>query len=53
MDTTQDITQVALPTDVVDPTDLKVEVVSMDLANGTKIMVWLYRFDIQMPRLLY
>jgi hypothetical protein len=39
MDTTQDIAQVALPTDVVNPTDLNVEIVSMDFANGTKIMV--------------
>jgi hypothetical protein len=39
MDATQDIAQVALPTDVINSTDLKVEVVSMDFANGTKIMV--------------
>jgi hypothetical protein len=46
MDTTQDIAQVAVPTDVVDPTDLKVEVVSMEFANGTNITVGLHLIDI-------
>jgi hypothetical protein len=39
MDTTEATVPVTIPTDVIDPTDLHVEVTSMEFSNGTKFMV--------------